>query len=204
MKIINQTEDEMVLKEGGQITGLIGGGVFTVAGVYLAATILSGGSVGWVILSPLFSIGVGLAWILLGSSTIVSMYKSRGIIRYDKKRLIGIKSAEYNISDAMRVELRKQWQTEQVPSTQGSTQKTREVLVSQTVIMFKTGTELLLGKQKSSGGTMGTVAVLMGGQGKELVLATQIADFLGVPFQEIAPPQRGPSIDLGSIGKIFN
>ncbi len=204
MKIINKTEDEMVLKGGGQMVGMIGGGIFVIAGAYFAITSLSSGSIGWFILFPILFIVVGVVLFLLGSSTIVSIYKSRGIIQYDKKRLIGIKTSEYNISDVMRVELRKEWQTERVQGSQGSSSTTRQVLVSQMVLMFKTGVELALGNQKSSMGMRGTVGVLMGGQAKEIALANQIADFLGVPFQEIAPPDRGFGIDLNSIGKILN
>jgi hypothetical protein len=31
----------------------------------------------------------------------------------------------------------------------------------------------------------------MGGQGAEVAMAVQVANFLGVPFQEIAPPSFG-------------
>ena len=40
-------------------------------------------------------------------------------------------------------------------------------------------------------------AVLMGGQGAEVAIATQVANFLGIPFQEIAPPNSGMEINIG-------
>ena len=80
----------------------------------------------------------------------------------------------------------------------------RQVLVSQSVIVFKDGQELPLDHQKdaSSGISLGP-AVMMGGQGKEMAIATQVANFLGVPFQEIAPPGGGGmGINIGGPGGI--
>jgi hypothetical protein len=34
----------------------------------------------------------------------------------------------------------------------------------------------------------------MGGQGAEVAIATQVANFLNVPFQEIAPPNIGMGV----------
>lgn len=63
----------------------------------------------------------------------------------------------------------------------------REVLNYQSVIVLKDGTEIPLENIKSSGGTSIGSAVLMGGTGKELSMANQVANFLGVPFQEVGP-----------------
>jgi len=40
-------------------------------------------------------------------------------------------------------------------------------------------------------------AVMMGGSGSEVAIANQVATFLGVPFQEIAPPNGPAGINLG-------
>ncbi len=42
-------------------------------------------------------------------------------------------------------------------------------------------------------------AVLMGGSGTEVAIANQVATFLGVPFQEIAPPTLSNTVGLGGI-----
>ena len=68
------------------------------------------------------------------------------------------------------------------------------------VMVFKDGQELPLDHQNSMflGG-----AVLMGGSGKEVAIANQVATFLGVPFQEIAPPIPGMGLGTGiNIGGI--
>jgi len=38
--------------------------------------------------------------------------------------------------------------------------------------------------------------VLMGGQGKEVAIAARVANFLSVPFQEIAPPNTSLGINI--------
>ena len=40
---------------------------------------------------------------------------------------------------------------------------------------------------------------MMSGSGKEVAIANQVATFLGVPFQEIAPPAGGMGI-MGGAG----
>jgi hypothetical protein len=64
-------------------------------------------------------------------------------------------------------------------------------LVAQSVIVFRDGRELALDHQKTSSTTTVGSMVLMGGQGAETAIAAQVAKFLNVPFQEIAPPNMG-------------
>jgi hypothetical protein len=78
----------------------------------------------------------------------------------------------------------------------------QQVLISQSVIIFKNGQELPLDHQKSSSGMQLGVAVVMGGSGAEVAIANQVAQFLGVPFQEIAPPASGINVGLGGSGGI--
>jgi hypothetical protein len=40
-------------------------------------------------------------------------------------------------------------------------------------------------------------AVMIGGSGKEVAIANQVATFLGVPFQEVAPPNGPMGINIG-------
>jgi hypothetical protein len=56
------------------------------------------------------------------------------------------------------------------------------------VIVFKSGKELALDHQKNSSSMQVGSAVLMSGQGAETATANRVAAFLGVPFQEIMPP----------------
>ena len=72
-----------------------------------------------------------------------------------------------------------------------------QVLISQSVVVFKNGQELPLDHQKSSSNMSMGSAVLMGGSGAEVAIANQVATFLNVPFQEIAPPSSGMGINIG-------
>jgi len=51
---------------------------------------------------------------------------------------------------------------------------------------------------KNSSGVGIGAEVLLGGTGKELSISNQIANFLGVPFQEIGPGVA-PTIGIGGI-----
>jgi hypothetical protein len=70
------------------------------------------------------------------------------------------------------------------------------VLVSQSVIVFRNGRELPLDHRKTASTTSVGSVVLMEGQGAEAALASQVANFLNVPFQEIAPPNSGLGIGI--------
>jgi hypothetical protein len=136
--------------------------------------------------------------ILFSSSITVEINKATGQIGYQTKRLIGGRVVTFAIADILRIETRKQWKMES-SGTSGNrgVSMPRQVLVSQSVIVFKDGREVPLDHQKSSSGMSVGSAVLMGGQGAEVAIANQVASFLGVPFQEIAPPGSGAGINIG-------
>ena len=92
----------------------------------------------------------------------------------------------YAAQDALRVELRQSMQMVQgVRSQNGTASMPHEVLKRQSVIVFKDGRELPLENIKSSSGAAVGSVVLMGGAGKELSIANQVAGFLNIPFQEV-------------------
>ena len=62
------------------------------------------------------------------------------------------------------------------------------------VIVFKDGREVALDHQKTSSSLSTGGVVLMSGQGAEVAIANRVANFLGVPFQEIAPPNMGMGV----------
>jgi hypothetical protein len=74
------------------------------------------------------------------------------------------------------------------------------MLVAQSVIVFKTGKELPLDHQKTSSSTSVGGVTFQSGQAKESALANQVAEFLGVPFFEIAPP---PLVGMGGVNIQF-
>jgi hypothetical protein len=187
MKIINQTQDQMNLKDGNASSLIIGlvlilGGSYSIYHFYSAS---GPSNILWVAAVILL---FGLIMIFLSSTITVAIDKSQNQISFLKKRLIGNKSQTFNIQDALRVELRKSYSMQSgTRSPNGGMVMPREVLNYQSVIIFKDGTELPLESVKSSGGTNIGSAVLMGGTGKELSMANQVANFLGVPFQEVGP-----------------
>jgi len=199
MKITSQSTSELVLQEG-SASGIAMGVVFAIAGAVGGFLLRSR--------TPL-ALWIGLAVVLLGvalicfSSTItVSANKATGQLLYEKKRLVGAQSTTYAIGDVLRIETRKQWREENTPPSGNREVSTpQQVLVAQSVIVFKSGQELPLDHQKTSSSMSIGSAVLMSGQGAEVAIANRVAAFLEVPFQEIAPPMG--MMNPGGIGIQF-
>jgi len=189
MKIVSQSPDELVLK-GGSTQGIVVGAGLAVAGV-LGGIFLRQSSP-YAIWIALAVVAVGILVILFSSSITVVANKASGQVSYQKKRIVGGQNSTYAIADIFRIETRKQWQMQNTPPSgnQGASVP-QPVLVAQSVIVFKDGRQLPLDHQKTSSTTTLGPVVLMGGQGAETAIAAQVATFLNVPFQEIAPPDMG-------------
>ena len=192
MKIVNQSADELVLKEG-STTGIAIGVVFVIAGALGGYFLHHSSPIAiWIALGVVL---IGAAAILFSTSITVDANKASGQISYQKKRLIGGQNSMYAIADVLRIETRKQWRVQNSPPAgDQNVSIPQPVLVWQSVIVFKDGRELPLDHQKTSSTTTIGPAVLMGGQGAEVAIAAQVAKFLSVPFEEIAPPNIGMGI----------
>ena len=68
------------------------------------------------------------------------------------------------------------------------------------VSVLKDGKELALSHEKTSSTTSIGSVTMMSGQAAQSAMASQVAQFLNVPFQEIAPPNMssGININIGS------
>ncbi len=194
MKIVGQSADELVLQEG-SASGIVAGAVFAVAGVLVGVFLRQ--SIPYAIWIALAVVALGAAIILFSSSITVTANRTNGQLLYEKKRLVGGKTTDYAIADIFRIETRKQWRMDNAapPANQGDPIQQPQ-LVAQSVIVFKSGSELALDHQKTSSTTTIGSAVLMGGQGAETAIAAQVAKFLGVPFQEIAPPNMSSGMNI--------
>lgn len=195
MKMTQISADEMELKEGGT-TALVIGALFVIAGI--GGGIYMRDANAYAIWIGMAAAAVGVVVMLLSSSITVNANRSTGQLKYQKKRLIGTKNATYAIADVFRIETRKQWQVQNQPP-QGNQQGPpvqQPVLVAQSVIVFKNGSELALDHQKSSAQIGAGGAVLMSGQGAETAMAAQVAKFLNVPFAEIMPPNMGGGVNI--------
>ena len=180
MKIVNQTPDQMVLKDS-NITGFFLGVLITFGAAFAAYRfyILFGKSNQlWISLG---AVVVGLIVLLSSAAITLTINKIQNQIFFQQTRIIGTTSKTFNIQDALRVEMRKAF-------TQTTTTGTmrRQTLSYQSIIVFKDGNEVPLESMKNSGS--GSInGILMGGTGKELSMASQVASFIGVPFQEVGP-----------------
>ncbi len=134
-------------------------------------------------------LAIGLFSLLGTAATSVIINKPNNKIDYQRKRLIGGSRATYAVSDVLRIETRKQWRMESAAAGSNNSQ-TQQVLISQSVIVFKNGSEVPLDNQ-NGGASVGVGGVMMSGSGKETAIAAQVASFISVPFQEVMPPNMG-------------
>jgi hypothetical protein len=196
MKIVNQSTDEMVLHEG-SFQGIAIGTLCVVAGILGAYFLHATKPIAlWI---GLAAVALGVGVICFASSITVEVTKSLDQLIYRKKRIVGTQSTTYAISEVFRIETRKQWHIDGAsgPPNRATNNPPQVTLVAQSVIIFKSGKELPLDHQKSSSSMQLGGAVLMGGQGSETAMANRVATFLGVPFQEIMPPNM---VGMGTSG----
>lgn len=197
MKITNLTADEMEIKEG-SAGGIIAGAVFDLAGILTAIFLRHLNP--YVIWIGIGMVVLGICLILFASSLTLNANRKTGKITYQKKRIAGAQNSTFNIADVFRIETRKQWQMQDAPQQNDQPAAQQPVLVAQSVIVFRDGRELALDHQKTSSTTQIGSAVLMSGQGAESALAAQVAKFLGVPFEEIQPPNMSSGINIVGTG----
>jgi hypothetical protein len=194
MKVISQSADELVLNEG-SASGIAIGAAFVIAGA--AVGIFFRQSSPYAIWIALAVVVLGVVVILMSSSITVTVNKKSGHLFYQKKRLIGAEDTKFAIADILRIETRRQWRTENTgPAGDSNVPTQQQVLVAQSVILFKDGRELALDHQKTSSSLSTGGVVLMGGQGAEVALAVKVANFMNVPFEELSPPNMGMGINI--------
>jgi hypothetical protein len=193
MKIVNQTTDSLVLKEG-DAKAIIIGIIFAIVGLFLGFN--SGFAVTNTLWIALGLFVIGLVVVFMSSSITVDLNKGSGQIIYQTKRLIGGKTSTYPISDALRIETRKSLRIEGSSHTGKTTSVPRRVLVFQSFLVFKNGQELPLDHQGGNSVLSMNTGLMVGGS-KEITIANQVATFLGVPFQEITPSVGGIGMDIG-------
>lgn len=187
MKVENQTNESMVVKDGNLASIFLGLGLFLAGGAVSYHIYFSEGLSKTLLVSSVMSI-LGV-WVMFSASAIIIILdKTKGKIFYEKKYLANSVHSEYDMAYVLRVETRKQWRSESVTAA-GGNRTTRSSLMVQSVLILKDNRVVPMGNAKSSG--MSVSGILMGGQDKEVAVSRKVADFLGVPFEEVAPPSIG-------------
>jgi hypothetical protein len=192
MKIASQTSDQMVLKDSNYwgvfiaVITIFFGFFFD----FFGATTGSGSfGIGDIILW-IIALAVAFTAIFMNPSFMLAINKSDGTIFFHMKRIVLSKTATYQIGNIARIELRKVYRN----TSKGGTE-----VVTQSVIIFKDGSEIPLEGKKAEK-PMGAFGVVMGGdsakQTKELSTSQQVASFINVPFQEISPENNSSGIGL--------
>lgn len=199
MKITNQTENILSIKDGSILSSILGGALFSAVGILilLSASTSTNQNIAWVA-GIIFTLA-GPVIILLGSSIGIDFDKVGGQIIYTEKRLIGNKISNYSIANVARVETRKGYRTQtNSSSSHNSFSNTRQIPTAQSFVVFKDGSELSIDKSHDSSSFVGF------NLNTESANATKIATFLGVPFQDGNTNNTGSglNINLGQGGTI--
>ncbi|HCC06388.1 TPA: hypothetical protein DEP94_03465 [Candidatus Nomurabacteria bacterium] len=195
MQIITKTPDEIILKDSDWIQ-MIMGVIFVVFGSIFFFMIFNYVSIFFVEKDPMKLLtllvlifpAIGL-WMFLSASWVtIDINKATGQILITRKSLMSTKSQTDNTSDVARVELRKEWQQRTNATDSSVAGSSISVLMYQLVLVFKDSTEIPLGHQ--SRGKAGNIYIApepLGTSNKEVSIGNQIAQLLGVPFQEVNP-----------------
>lgn len=187
----------MTLQDGNIGGGVFGGIVLVAISAYWAYYLLAahGQSVATAWIPGIIAI-VGLIMILTVSSISVFIDKPQGKIVFRRKRIAGTKTEMHAVGDVVCIELRRGSYHANSPSSQRgfSMNSGRQVMESQTIVLFKDGTEMPLEnkKDRGAGGNMIGAGVMMAGEGKELSISQQVATFLGVSFEEMGSGKGVP------------
>jgi hypothetical protein len=200
MKITQKTESELDAKEGNLIGIFIGGISIIAGGGFMYVNGFHNGDQWFVSVLPIIFIVIGVLTILFASSTFITINKMTGQISYRKKSLVKDTVTTYATGDALHVEMRKTWKTEQTGSSEQGNLRRQQVLISQGVLVFKDGSELLLSQQRSA--NTSTAAIMINGVANvEHGFASEAASFLGIEFKVLTPSggALGLGIDVGGI-----
>jgi hypothetical protein len=206
MKIANQTQGQMALKDN-NIWKFVFGGGFILFGIGFGITMYASGTHGAALLIPLILLVIGILSLLFMASLVVEINKSSGQIVYTKKRLIGNKISTYPIADVLRVETRKHWEVQRNnQKSMGSgfqinnASSGRLVLFAQSLLVLKDGKTLPLDIAKGSPSRSTASSTVLAEN--EAAVAKKVADFLNLPFQVIEPPNVGIGPTFGSTSTV--
>jgi hypothetical protein len=107
---------------------------------------------------------------------------------------LGGKTEAFTISDVLKIQMKRNWQTVHSTSKDQSSSTTKRVLMAQSFIVLKDGKELPIDSRKSAPSVgVGQVSYSIGGN-KELAATNNVAIFLGVPFEEVGAPEEAAGI----------
>lgn len=192
MKIAIQIIDKMVLKNDAfsVIMNFLFPLIFIVVGsVFIFGSIQLHDS-GYLPIATVLIVFGSLYLLFSVHQRIFSIDKQLGEIVDIKKRFIMSRSRVYNISDVESVELRKKWRAGRSRNQQEfSVASSGQALNLSVLVVFKDKSDLLVDiyLEGSSSITINNLGVPSGGKETQeaMDLATNIAQFLNVPFEEI-------------------
>ena len=201
MKITNQTESILTVKDGNIFGNALGGILFFAVGILiiLSTSTSTNSLVVWLI--GITFVLSGFAIIFLGYSISIDFDKVGGQIIYTKKRIIGNKSENYQIANVARIEVRRGYRTQSNNSSRNGFSTSRQIPTAQSFVVFKDGSELSIDNMGDSSVSIFSIGLNTNTESSQ---SMKIATFLGVLFQDGNTNNTGPglNINLGPGGTI--
>ena len=181
MKIIQKTENMMVLKDSKQLKSILGGAILFVIGrVLLASPNISTPPVPiW--LSLLILAG-GVLVAVLAKDTTITLDKGQSKIVVDKQSLIGKEIKECSFDQAKEIQLR-----QSIHTSFSSKRGTDTHFNVELFLILKEGKDILITSHSRSGHSLWNLARSQMTTNEER-LGREISDFTKIPFQTYKPP----------------
>jgi len=180
MKITSLTAEQIETKEGGKGGIIIGSGLI-VMGLFFALvfTFVLGGATGATAFAVMAIAGTLV--ILFASTTTVTANRRTGQLIYEKKRLTGSQKSIHAFQEVFGIETRHEWHTSDTTDSDGYRNQ-QTTLTATSRIFLKDGRKLEIGSQRNN-----SRKALAGIPGSVSTLSATFAQFLNVPYQEVAP-----------------
>lgn len=178
MRIATQTQDQLVLKDGGITDWLsLFNGIWALI-IALVAVYMILDSINFstffsdlnnvvnflAVIVPALILGIGMKFLLWASWATLDIQKSTSQVSLSRRTALKQNKQLFSIADLASIELTKLWQR----------QRSRSVLLRQIVLVFADGTKLSFGHESDASNLDN--------------IAHSLAKFLEIPYQEVKPP----------------
>jgi len=179
MKIVSEDAGELVASDR-DVKGLIFGVVFVLIGVGIIAGV-----------HQLVGVLIGAALALAGAAAVLfrkvrtlSVNKGTGQVTFTMKSLIKHATKTFAVADIAKVQFTEQYSTSFNTAGQGGGSSTSQL--TKVLLVAKNGEEIDLADGQRSMQSFGIF-----GKAPNQATGQKVADFLGVPFEQIGPPSIG-------------
>jgi hypothetical protein len=193
MKITEQSASQLVLKSSGVIGMIVGVFLVLIGAILLYLNFAPSSTTHAGIWIPAGIIAVGILVFLFSKSDTITFDKDQKMMTFAKSGITGKSSKQYSLDDIVGVEIVEEYRTQTIREGNGNSVTRPERYERLSLVMKDGGRVAINSAQAGSGMAMGGISL---GPDRETGMAQQIATFLGVPFNRVAPGMMPPGANL--------